>query len=185
METHLPTWRDVDVPANLIAAIKKTDNFAFIGFLLSDRVFREENKISYSYFCVQCGKEKNSRQFEEYTLCESCLSNMVKGSPHWKSTKHSYTKTTNLDTNKIIRRMENNFGIYISKTNDIVSFCWENDFVCQFLSGERVKDCTPSLAIAKAAILCPFLWDTGFNWREGKKGRSNDLHYTHLISQWL
>jgi hypothetical protein len=110
---------------------------------------------------------------------------MVKGSPYLKSNKHNYTKSSNLDTNKIIQRMENNFRLYAGISGNIVSFCWEDNFVCQFLSGERIKDFTPSLAIAKAAILCPFLWDTGFNWRDGKKERGNDLYYAHLISQWL
>lgn len=182
----LPTWRDVGMPLGLINSIKEASSTGLIAFLVDDRVYHKENKICYIYRCSDCGHRKSiMRQYEDYASCEKCTSSYVHGSPYWKENRIG--STMSLDPLDIITNMTKNYYQYLCEYNDnSFNICWENGkFYAFFLSGEKVGDYHPSSTIAKAAILCPFLWDATFNWQDSiRNDRDRHLHITHLIKQW-
>jgi ribosomal protein L37AE/L43A len=187
-DRRYPMWRDFDIPDSIVNAIMRTNQQSLLGFLVNDRVFRQENKVSYQYECLRCGHTKQvTRQYEDYSSCEKCRSEAVHGTPHWKEYRGSVKAVNNMEAIRIISQMTVNqdryFGVLEPKPVEVI---WENGgFVAQFIGGERVLDASPTNAVAKAAILCPYLWDNNFNWRDGiKNDRGNDLHISHIIMQW-
>jgi ribosomal protein L37AE/L43A len=183
-----PAWKDFDMPQRFVEAIRHTSNNSLIGFLTNDRVFRMENKINFQYECFKCGHSKVvTRQYEDYSSCEKCRSEFVHGIPFWKECRGSNKATSNLDVSRIVSQMTANFAKYFGKIDfDIAKIKWDNGaFVSKFVCGEEIVDVCPERSAAKAAILCPFLWDSDFNWRDGiKNDRGNDLHISHLLMQW-
>lgn len=186
---YYPTWRDFDIPQRMVDTVKHTSNSnGLIGFLLNDRVFHVENKINYEYRCIHCGHVKIlTRQYEDYSSCEKCNSNKVHGIPFWKENRGSPKVANRIDAKAVAVQLGINFTQYFgSNDNDILSVSWkDSDFRAKFVCGEEVIDGSPVWAITKAAILCPFLWDSNYNWRDKiKNDRNNNFHISHLIMQW-
>lgn len=183
-----PTWRDFDIPQGVVDAIRRTSNNSLIAFLTNDRVFRNENKINYQYECFKCGHAKVvTRQYEDYSSCEQCRSESTHGTPFWKECRGNSKITDNLDASRIVSQMTLNYAKYFGVVEfEIADIKWDNSgFLSKFLGGESAFDGSPERSAAKAAILCPYLWDNNFNWRDGiKNDRGNDLHISHLIMQW-
>ena len=173
------------VPPFFVELIAHANDSSIISFLVSDRVFRNENKINYNYDCLKCGFRKMvTRQYEDYSRCENCRSNFVKGVPFLKE---NHCNKINLDAGRIVERMEHNHYQYFGKyAANIVDIKWRHGrFITKFVCGDEVVDSSPLLSLAKAAVLSPFLWDTRYNWRNNiKNDRSNDLQLSHLIMQW-
>lgn len=185
-----PTWRDYDIPQGMIDGIRNCNHNSLLGFLVNDRVFRIENKINYQYECFRCGHTKVvTRQYEDYSSCEKCRCEATHGIPFLKECRGSNKALNNFDASRIIAQMSLNHAKYFGAVEpDIASISWESGsglFVSKFLCGDEVRDSSSERAVAKAAILSPFLWDNKFNWRDGiKNDRGNDLHISHLIMQW-
>lgn len=185
---NYPTWRDFDIPQGLVEVVKHLGRPDKLGFLVNDRVFRLENKINYQYECLRCGHSKIvTRQYEDYSSCDKCRSESVHGIPFWKECRNSDKAEINLDVSKIINQMNaNHFHYFGEFVENIASVRWDkNCFTSKFIGGEEVHDVSPVRSVAKAAILCPYLWDNNFNWcNKIKNDRGNDLHVSHLIMQW-
>ena len=180
-----PTWYDVNISEGLISLIQSSDNVEIISFLIDDRVFRKENKINYQYICSSCGYAKLiTKQHEEYFACLECKSKRINGTPCWKYHRNINSQITSAN---IIDRMALNYFHYFNAKNEkIVDLEWQDGlFMTKFATGERVLEETPAESISKAAILCPFLWDSNFNWKTlSHNDRGNDLHISHIIAQW-
>jgi ribosomal protein L37AE/L43A len=183
-----PAWKDFDIPQGVVDAIRRTNTDSLLGFLVNDRVFRAENKISYQYECFRCGHSKIvSRQYEDYSSCEKCRSEATHGIPFWKESRGGDKAQSNLDASRIIAQMTLNYSKYFGSIDfEIADIKWDvGGFLSKFVCGEGVFDASPERSVAKAAILCPFLWDNNFNWRDNiKNDRGNDLHISHIIMQW-
>lgn len=191
MEARIyPTWRDYDIPQRLVLGIHNTNKNNLIWFLLNDRVFRIENKINYHYECFRCGHGKVvTRQYEDYSLCEKCHHETTIGTPFLKDSCENIKLPINQTANRIVTQMILNHEKYFNVKNvDIFNLTWESNmscFVSKFVFGEEVRESSAERAVAKAAILSPFLWDNKFNWRDGiKNDRGNDLYISHLMMQW-
>jgi ribosomal protein L37AE/L43A len=182
-----PTWRDFHISQTFVDAIRNAGNNNLIGFLLNDRVFRNENKVNYDYQCYRCGATKTvTRQYEDYSACEKCRSESVHGEPFWKDSRSSKSGY-GIDASRTIAQMSFNYTNYFDAiAENIVSIRWDSaSFVAKFICGEEVYGYDPAITIAKAAILCPFLWDSNYNWRDHiHNDKGNDLHFSHLIMQW-
>lgn len=181
-----PTWRDVNISDSLINLIKESDDLEFISFLVNDRVFHKENKINYQYVCGSCGYSKLiTRQYEDYSSCEDCRSKKIQGFPHWKYHRHgsAILNTTNVIVDKMVLNLNQYFG---KKFDNAVDFNWDDGFKAKFFSGDQIVESNPTLAIAKASVLCPFLWDANYNWRDFiHNDCNNDLHIPHILLQWV
>lgn len=58
-------------------------------------------------------------------------------------------------------------------------------YVAKFCCGEEVRASNPTLAIAKAAVLCPFLWDDCYDWKfNSPKDRSQETHLLPIFNLW-
>lgn len=55
----------------------------------------------------------------------------------------------------------------------------------QFASGERVESSSQTLAVCKAAVLCPFLWDDLYDWKyHVHKDRNRETPILPLLNMW-
>jgi hypothetical protein len=86
----------------------------------------------------------------------------------------------------IIKQMDNNFKIYF-KTQPERDIDWEwhdGSFFISFAGGETASHPFPRVAMCKAAISTPYLWDSCFDWREGKKCDNIDQKFiSHIFNQ--
>jgi len=58
-------------------------------------------------------------------------------------------------------------------------------FSSQFCCGEKVVANTERLAICKAAVLCPFLWDDCFDWKYlAPRDEGRETHILPLLNIW-
>jgi len=71
----------------------------------------------------------------------------------------------------VIEAMELNFHSYFHYLPRRLIDCgWEDGIIyCQFSQGYKVKEVVsrPRMAILKAAVLCPYLWDTNWKPKDG------------------
>jgi DNA-directed RNA polymerase subunit RPC12/RpoP len=188
METrNYPTWQQVDIPKSFVDLIAKTSNGLIINYLLSDRVFRSENKIMYNYQCIRCGQNRNEiRQYEDFSSCEKCRTDLVVGYPYWKDSKNTVRIKT--ESSEIVNFMLFNYRKYFNENiseDKFFSIYWKNNrFICKFAGGDEILDSSSVNAVAKAAILCPYLWDSSFNWKHLIKNEHGEISISNLIYQW-
>jgi len=161
-------------------------------------------------------KKKMSRIYEDYSTCEHCGNNLIFCKPLILSGKDKiepYSQVEDL-VNPVIDRMvllfTNYFKEYppdefltcgwnlnIDKTKKIVDLNKNNNqpasiarnppvFNAKFACGEEVSDAVVATAVCKAAILCPFIWDSKFDWKQNiprdKQGPIVPFLYHYLKS---
>lgn len=163
-----PTWEDVSIPDSVVNSIKPLAGCYYLDSLLHQFVYRYKRKPQHTYACRQCGFcYKPDRSSEEIACCPICQCGRMRVTSVWRWGKEvpPYTRT-NRDLNEIIDKMSVNYISYFGTApTPIINCGWASDCVyCQFKGGNLVRDYSSRLCFAKAAILCPYLWDTKFDW---------------------
>jgi hypothetical protein len=205
-ETLFPSWKDVGVPNFIIENIKHIRSAQFLGYLVLNRVFRYEVKPQYNYHCRNCDyRKQNVRAYEDYSVCESCGYNDISAFPIWRMGKDKATPISEMSVPGILQMLEENYNVYFQKEipEDFIDVQWRYAVIktpmpdgevdkmvyskayAKFACGEEVEAESHSFAVAKAAILCPFLWDDLFDWKYGvtkEKGRETPI--IPLLAMW-
>lgn len=185
------TWNDVGTPKNLIQQIQQTSFPRVLDLLVMDRVFHQPRRLIYTYNCNVCGYVHNcQRTYEEMHVCIRCNSRAIRSTQIIKFSKDRHLPYSSEEqyVDIILRKMRENYCLYYGvEFEDVVSLGWrpnsERSIFCQFQGGEEVLASTPTLAVAKAAVLVPFLWDDTYVWQEGFFDKGRETHLTPLIFQ--
>lgn len=204
----LPSWNDVSIPKFLVENIRNNFSNHLISYLVLNRVFRFEIKPQYNYWCRNCDyRKQNVRAYEEYSVCENCGSqDFLTTTPIWRMGKDRASNVNENLVPHILQRMEENYKIYFNKKelpSNFVELEWlygvaetsnpdnEEEKVvytkarAKFVCGEEIEAESQSQAVAKAAILCPFLWDELFDWKYGvQKDKGRETHLLPLLAMW-
>jgi hypothetical protein len=97
-----------------------------------------------------------------------------------------YSRTGNFILN-IARQMKINFELYFKTSADRdIDWEWHNDFYhVAFAAGETGKGELPRIAIARAALLTPYLWDSLYDWKNSCYREVSDQKFlTNLINHF-
>lgn len=211
-----PTWSQVGVPPSIVESIKRLPSGMLLSYLVLNRVFRFDVKAQYKYHCDNCGLHKLvNRVYDDYTRCEKCgKTNTLRSSPLWRMGKDNIVRIDEGYAASILQRMHENYAAYFNcyPPEGFLNSAWMLDMnvslprrepalgslapevkdkrrakvQAAFICGDTVEASQQSLAIAKAAVLCPFLWDDLFDWRYGiTKDRGRETHLTPLINMWV
>lgn len=190
-EIVYPQWSDVGIPASLQDAMIQLEHGPLLTLLVEERVFHTENKTNFIYTCGACGWHHIvNRSYEAYDECQKCHAKQIKAVPFWKNSKDTVKPThrSELVSYKIAEQMGVNYRTYFNVRDSLVLELYWNQFGfnAKFKGGTgTVVATSPYVAIAKAAILCPYLWDSSFNWKIGRKtDKTADCNITHLVYQW-
>lgn len=180
-----PTWKDMSIPGMLVYSIKTLPACYMIDSLVFQLVYRNRRRPLRTYFCNKCGHvHRPERSSEEISGCPKCESLLVHCSVQWRWSREvpSYSRKTGHKFDNIYEAMFHNYVVYFKATPPPNFFdCgWgDNHLYAQFAGGELVTGDSPRLCIAKAAILCPYLWD-----KEAADQLSPILH-TYCNPIWL
>jgi DNA-directed RNA polymerase subunit RPC12/RpoP len=166
-----PTWSDVGVPQQLVDYIKELPPGGFLDSLVHQFVYRGTRRPSYLYRCARCGyKYRPERALEEIACCPQCQNTLLTRSSRvsWFREVNYYSRSDHRIPT-IINIVYNSYRYYFGEwITSVVEDCgWneEDDLVhFKFFGGERFEDVSPKMCLLKAAVLCPYLWDTTFNW---------------------
>lgn len=203
----LPSWNDVNIPQFIVDNIRNNYSNHLINYLVLNRVFRFEIKPQYNYWCRNCDyRKQNVRAYEEYGTCENCGSqDFLSANPIWRMGKDRASNVNEGLVPRILHKMEENYKIYFNQKeipDNFVEMQWlygtttedvpedEEKIIyskakAKFSHGEEIEAETQSQAVAKAAILCPFLWDELFDWKFGvPKDKGRETHILPLLSMW-
>lgn len=156
-----PSWQDVGIPISLVKHIKDMGASQVLDALVHQVVFRNKRKTYFDYICASCGYTyKSPKTSEEINTCRKCGWHVITQLPipRWGIDVPSYCRR--FDLLKVINMMhENHFQRFDTK----------KDFDCgwgarmthvTFPGGDKVILPNIRLTIIKAAILCPYLWES-------------------------
>lgn len=202
-----PKWQDVGVPKSFIKIIKESNSNQLLSYFIVNRIFRFNVKPQYLYHCNHCDHRKVlTRVYEEYVTCEGCgKTGKLHITPQYRMGKDARPNINDQLCGNIIRKMFDNHVDYFGTPPDdnYFSYGWQLDIkktrsavnpndnfdfgkplksIAQFLSGDRIESDGSVMAICKAAILTPFLWDDKFDWQLYlKKDSSQETPLTPLV----
>lgn len=183
-----PSWQEVGIPQIMVDHIKQLKpGFAFDS-LVHQVVFQNNKKLFVSYNCDICGhKFSPTKTTDEVSNCVSCYSKRVRCIQSLK-----FNKGTKLPTysrkgsylSTLFAQMSENFSNYFKAFPERnLDWEWHGDlYHVAFAGGETATGSMPRTAVAKAALLTPYLWDTTFDW---KNLTQNDKVETHFITSLL
>lgn len=196
-EIQFPTWKSVGLPSNFVRVISNAEH-RWLDFLILNRVFRQPVKSKFTYSCRSCGRGKNIyRIYEDYSRCDRCHSFLISCQPSWNFYRNDvrhYSEDSDNYVSSVIARMQQNFIMYfqMSPSDDFINFVpkfsqnREAVFTAKFICGDAVCDNKPGIAILKASVLCPFLWDDAYDWKnEYFRDESLQSHITPMIKQMI
>jgi predicted Zn-ribbon and HTH transcriptional regulator len=141
--------------------------------------------------CVQSLKFTSGTKLPLYTRRGSYLANLLRQMTVNFNQYFLNKVTTPYDD---LLDDEGDFGIVKMKTETEQepaerNMNWEwhdGEFVVWFAGGEAASDELPRMAIAKAALLCPYLWDMNYDWKERKRSdKVDDRFIVPLLSHLL
>jgi len=167
-----PTWQSVGIPGNLVTAIKEMPASSTLDVLVHQTVFRSFKRVISTYMCGACGHTYVPTRFsEEVARCPACQGQRVRCIHSLKyppDRKIPYYSRASKMTLRIVEQMNLNFISYF-KSNPKRGMDWEwhnGRFSVAFAGGETTSDMHPRIAISKAAVLSPYLWDSYFGTTE-------------------
>lgn len=187
---ELPTWKSVSVPANVVQHVMSMKPSFQMDCLVSQVVFHNFKKLSVTYCCDRCGFQyQPNRTTEEVCSCQGCGLKQVRCFQSLKlpqDRKIPYYSRSSRFLTQVIAQMNKNFQIYFQAPPER-DMDWEwhaGYFYVSFAGGGTAQDIFPKVAISKAAILTPYLWDTRFDWKEGKRCDEIDQKFiSHIFNQ--
>lgn len=170
----LPTWRDVNVPPHVVNLIRRAKAGPALDRMVYELVYHCTRRVTYTYVCAGCRYSHTPNKItEDYPHCIRCGRKQLKCIGGWKNSADrisSYSSNIRA-ANELIGQMRSNIGLYTNQYTETGHFTCgvtasPHGFFAQFTSGTAATARSPAAAVAKAAILCPFLWDRKFNWSQ-------------------
>lgn len=189
-----PNWKDVGLSPYFVENLRALCIGDKIDFLIANKVYKDILRSQFKYYCNNCGKSKNSnRIYEDYSKCENCGSYKISCISDWKYPMLDECDPFSSDNSfvsPILVRMQYNYKMYFGElppekfldfSTAFKKYCNDSypHFKAQFICGEEVEEISASLAVCKAALLCPFIWDDVFDWKN--RYRRDESRKTHII----
>lgn len=164
----------VNIPEWFSEHLKNINDMTILGMLYKLLILRESSSPYLLYTCHSCGHiYTSSKLHEEYINCISCQSSKITSTV--KSTVPKYQDISQTSARELIRlsteRVNSLKMTYYSQISCTeckeVGFC-KNGFYFQFTGtgGPKAEAPTFIMAIMKASIMYPFLWDFDFDWNK-------------------
>ena len=183
-----PSWAECGIPkvvADHLRVMKP--GFAF-DTLVYQTVFHYHKRLYLSYTCDECGHiHTPSKTTDEVSQCPACYNKRVRCV---QSLKFNTKSKVPMYSRKgqymqiIVQTMNENFSYYFKQYPDRnVDWEWQNGmFHVAFAGGETASDALPRVAVARAALMTPYLWDTRFDWKTYTFVDKVDTHFiTNLL----
>ncbi len=195
-EMIFPSWGDVGLPEQFVELLNSPmtiRNDQLVEGLIYGLVYHNPRKIQYVYHCGVCGyQHKAQKSTDDYTTCEHCKSRAIRSTQYLCAPKRDRPPgSIGIDdfAKDILIKMRANYLMYFGQHFDeeeIAYISWKKKgFSCKFLGGIEAEDVTSNRAICRASILVPFLWDRGFDWKEGKRRRCQEPYILPLLHDWV
>jgi hypothetical protein len=185
---RFPSWRDVGMPSLLPSMIRRVKHGYLLNFLVHSRIFLTENKVQYLYLCSDCLLgEHNVSYFHSVTECNHCGSKHLRFSAYHSLGRKSASQYSSRQIDKVCSLMAHYHQVYIGDVvPDVMKMSWQRDrFVVKFAGGSEMSSKNhPDLAIVRAALACPFLWDGKFDLRTGNRTEGSKDMISHTIYEW-
>lgn len=185
-----PTWKDVGIPEIVVNAIKAIPASFLFDTLVHQQVFHMHKKVVPTYNCNTCGAMYTpQRSTEEVGQCNECQGKKVRCFQTLKFSgerKIPFYSRGPKFLQSIIGQMNRNFSLYFKCYPDRdIDWEWHNNiFHVAFAGGDTAQDILPRVAIAKASILTPYLWDSKFDWKDCRfVDNANQKFISHLFNQ--
>lgn len=187
-----PKWKDVGIPNVIVQAVRKIPASFLLDCLVHQMVYHNYKKIIPSYNCEICGHiYVPTRSTEEISHCQnnSCQSKRVKCYQTLKLSgerKIPFYSRGSKFLLSMIKQMNTNFSVYFkSYPERDIDWEWhDNNFHVAFAGGDTAQDPIPRVALSKAAILTPYLWDSFFDWKNSSPcDKADQRHISHIINQ--
>jgi len=183
-----PNWKEVGIPDIMVRTIHIMKPTYALDCLISQMVFHNNKKLNLVYTCDMCAYQYvPQRNTEEVSQCVNCNSKRVRCLQSLKFSNDKkipfYSRAGNFIL-QINDQMRNNFLSYF-KTWPERDMDWEwhdGIYHVAFAGGETGTGELPRLAIARAALLTPYLWDSMFDWKTASRRDKIDQRF---ISQYL
>lgn len=169
-----PTWQEVGIPKVVVENLRTLKPGFSFDTLVYQTVFHYTKKLVLAYNCDECTYvHMPTKTTDEVSQCPSCFSKRVRCVQSLKFNKTSKVpmysrKSPYMET--IVRQMLDNFTIYFKQRADrAIDWEWHNDlFHVAFAGGDTASDPKPSVAITRAALMTPYLWDKNFDWKNAE-----------------
>lgn len=191
---QIPTWQSVGVPENVVNFMRTIRASFQLDCLVTQTVFHNYKKLYVSYYCDTCGfVYQPQRSNEEVCSCQNnnCGSKRVRCVQSLKfnvEKKIPYYSRGPKFISNMIRQMNTNFSAYFGNFPERdLDWEWHNGvFHVAFAGGETAADVFPRVAVSKAAILTPYLWDSFYDWKNMSRSDAIDQRFiTPLLQQFL
>lgn len=195
-----PTWASVGLTDGFAAELGRAGDRA-LQSLVDIRVFHNTRKMSFLYTCRTCGvTHKPERLVDDYSQCAKCQSMAITLARTLKTPKASgrdYRPVPALSAeylDNLYETMRSNYELYFQgrfdpddeHLFDVRGGAGRFYDAC-FIGGTRASADNMPLAVVRAAISVPFLWDGAFDWK-GKQFRpepGRESHLTPTIYDWV
>jgi DNA-directed RNA polymerase subunit RPC12/RpoP len=178
----------------MVAMLNNIQEDFLLEQMIYEKVFHYVRPLQYNYICGVCGHEHRSKKStDDYQSCERCKSRAVHSTQCHLGWKRPYpTGASNLDmlAHQVIAKMRSNYSIYfgaIRHDQEVVSFSLcRSGFSAKFLGGEEASDTGMAKTMCRASVLVPFLWDSGFCWKNNRRKPSyKQSAIMPTLFQWL
>lgn len=197
-DVHYPTWEEVGVPEKVVYYVRTAVlNKRFMG-IIDIVVRHNLPKASIVYRCDNCQEEyKPQRVAEDYQVCQRCRSRCIRAirtirvsGDKVEKEKHAMGGLPKapmawqigdedrklkceffLDIDKLLNRMNENYIAYFGRRppKPFLKCNWNDErWYVSFSGGEQVICNDMTIAVARAAVLSPFLWDRRWDWKKKK-----------------
>ena len=185
---NVPTWKSVGVPqvvANAVAALPASFG---LDSLVYQFVYHNQKRVSLTYACNNCGHVYvPQRASEEVCQCGRCHSRQVRCVQSLKfGSKVPQYSRTGQHLRDVMRQMCDNFQGYFGFPADRdIDWEWHGGmYHVAFAGGDTAHDPSPRMAVVRAAVLVPYLWDSGFNWKDLRPGGAGEQGFiSHILGQ--
>jgi hypothetical protein len=183
-----PNWKEVGIPEIMVRSIRDMQATYAMDCLVSQLVFHTVKRLTVSYCCDHCGytyvPERNN---EEVSFCQNCFGYRVRCIQSLKMNAEKktpyYSRSGNFLT-QIIHGMQSNFTFYFGKEPERdIDWEWHDGmYHVAFAGGETGIGNVPRLAICRAALLTPYLWDSMYDWKNNCRRETIEQKF---ITQYL
>lgn len=170
------TWNDVWLPLDMLSYIKNCNNTSMLENIVHLIIMRATPKLSYIYICQECSHvHQPERVNEEVSFCPNCQSYQISYqarvsgiTPINQKKKEIFSSKMTGLINQVYLLHSSYFGINPDPEDFFKCGFSPQMYWAQFTNGDVGESRSPKIAVMKAAILCPFVWDLNFEF-ENKK----------------
>jgi hypothetical protein len=187
---QIPTWKDVGIPDIAVKSLREMLPTYAMDCLVSQIVFHNTKRLITTYRCDNGHNYVPEKLHEEVCACPICFTKRVRciQSVKFSSEKKIpyYSRTGNFIAS-ISKQMKSNFELYFKVSADRdIDWEWHNDvYHVAFAGGETGRGELPRIAVARAALLTPYLWDSLYDWKNACYREVSDQKFlTNLINHF-